>query len=81
MGAAFGVAVLASLATTRTTTLLAHGQATRQALTGGYDLGFVVAAGCVASVIMVAATVLRAGPQRPAMAVAEVSLADASDAA
>jgi EmrB/QacA subfamily drug resistance transporter len=81
MGAAFGVAVLASLATTRTTTLLAHGQATSQALTSGYDLGFAVAGGCVAIAIVVAASVLRGGPQRPATVVPEVSRAEAADAA
>jgi fucose permease len=81
IGAAFGVAVLASLASTRTTSLLAHGQATSQALTSGYDLGFAVAAGCVAIAIVVAASVLRGGPQRPATVVAEVSRAEAADAA
>jgi hypothetical protein len=81
MGAALGVAVLASLATTRTTALLAHGDAANQALTGGYDLGFLVAAGCVASAIVVAAGVLRAGAAALAAPVAELQLADAMDAA
>ncbi|HWE63214.1 MAG TPA: MFS transporter [Chloroflexota bacterium] len=81
MGAALGVAVLASIATTRTTALLAHGRVANQALTGGYDLGLVVAGGCVASAIVVAATLLRVNPERPAMAAAVARLADTSDAA
>jgi predicted MFS family arabinose efflux permease len=81
MGAALGVAVLASLASTRTTSLLAHGQTTSQALTGGYDLGFVAAGGCVAAAIVVALTVLRPTPQRPATVAATERLAEALDAA
>jgi EmrB/QacA subfamily drug resistance transporter len=81
MGAALGVAVLASLATTRTTSLLAHGEAAKQALTGGYDLGFLIAAGCVASAIVVAALILRPGPEASTAPVAEPRLAEGLDAA
>ena len=81
MGAALGVAVLASLATTRTGALLARGQATDRALTGGYDLGFVVAGGCVAAAIVVVAAVLRSSPERSPMAAEESRSTEASDAA
>ena len=81
LGAALGVAVLASLATTRTTALLAHGQATNQALTGGYDLGFIVAGGCVAAAIVVAVVVLRSRPDGATVPSAEALSADVADAA
>jgi hypothetical protein len=73
--------VLASLATTRTTALLAHGEAANQALTGGYDLGFLIAAGCVAAAIVVAAVVLRPSPEEAAAPVEEPRFAEALDAA
>jgi len=81
LGAALGVAVLASLATTRTGALLARGQGVNQALTSGYDLGFVVAGGCVAAAIVVVAVVLRSTPESSPMVAEESRSADASDAA
>ena len=81
LGAAIGVAVLASLSTSRTNGLLARGDATGDALTRGYDLGFLVAGGCVAVAVVVAATVLHASPARAAIVPAEASLAEASTAA
>lgn len=62
VGAALGLAVLATLSATRSTELLAAGEDAAVALTGGYRLGFFVAAGLVVIAIGVAATVLR--PQR-----------------
>jgi EmrB/QacA subfamily drug resistance transporter len=56
MGAAIGVAVLATLSTTRTDHLLTTGVGAHEALTGGYRLGFVVATGCV--VVALALTTL-----------------------
>jgi len=47
MGAAIGVATLATLSTTRTQHLLTTGAGVHEALTGGYRLGFVVATACV----------------------------------
>jgi MFS family permease len=44
MGGALGLAVLASLAASRTDALLADGESQTAALTGGYHLAFVVAA-------------------------------------
>ncbi len=44
VGGALGLAVLATLAATRTHTLLSRGHGTAAALTGGYRLGFLIAA-------------------------------------
>ena len=59
VGGAIGLAVLATLATSRTEHLLAGGERTASALTGGYHLAFLVAAGLVVGAIAVAITVLR----------------------
>jgi MFS family permease len=58
VGGAIGLAVLATLATTRTEHLLSGGEGTASALTGGYHLAFLVAAGLVAVALAVATTVL-----------------------
>jgi len=63
IGGAVGVAVLASLSSSRTNALLARGHTTRDALTSGYDLGFLVAGGCAVTSVIVAAAVLRATPR------------------
>src|SRR5215207_192559 len=62
VGGAFGLAVLATLATDRTETLRAQGDSAAAALTGGYQLAFLVAAGLVGAAILVAAFVLRSEP-------------------
>ena len=62
MGGALGLAVLATLSTTRTDTLLADGEDRASALTGGYHLAFIVAASLVAVAVVVATTVLQANP-------------------
>jgi len=51
--------VLATLATTRSETLLGDGQSTAQALTDGYHLAFTVGAGLVAFGIVLALAVLK----------------------
>jgi EmrB/QacA subfamily drug resistance transporter len=51
VGGALGLAVLATLATTRTTDLAANGESVAAALTGGYHLAFAIAA-----LLMVVAT-------------------------
>jgi hypothetical protein len=61
VGGSLGLAVLATLATSRTDHLLAEGQSTASALTGGYQLAFGTGAGLVATAVLVAATVLRSG--------------------
>src|SRR5205823_4066019 len=72
VGGALGLAVLATLATTRTDHLLAGGSSTASALTGGYHLAFVIGAGLVGLAIVVALTVLR-----PRVVAAEAEEADA----
>lgn len=63
VGGAVGLAVLATLATARTDALLAAGQPPASALTGGYHLAFLVAAGLVAVAVVLALVVLRSeGP-------------------
>jgi hypothetical protein len=59
MGAAIGVAILASISSSDTTNLLARGASLDSALTSGYHLGFVVAAGVVTVAAIVAAVVLQ----------------------
>jgi hypothetical protein len=58
VGGAIGLAVLATLATSRTDHLLAGGDSTASALTGGYHLAFLIGAGLVIAAIGVALTVL-----------------------
>ena len=60
VGGALGLAVLATLASTRTDDALAGGSSSASALTDGYQLAFVVAAGLVLAALVVAVTVLRA---------------------
>ena len=59
VGGAFGLAVLATPVTDRAETLRAHGESAAAALTGGYQLAFLVAAGLVGAAILLAAFVLR----------------------
>ena len=61
VGGALGLAVLATLATTRTDSLLADGEATASALTDGYHLAFTVGAGLVAFGILLTVLVLQPG--------------------
>jgi EmrB/QacA subfamily drug resistance transporter len=58
VGGALGLAVLATLATNRTTDLVAGGDSVQAALTSGYRLAFLIAAGLVAVAVAVAALVL-----------------------
>src|SRR5207247_5117087 len=62
IGGSLGLAVLTTLATSRSDGLLAAGQTTAAALTGGYHLAFAIGAGLVAAAIVVAAAVLGAEP-------------------
>jgi len=59
VGGALGLAVLATTSTSRTSTLLAQGVPTAQALTSGFHLAFGIAAGLVALALVVAVTVVR----------------------
>jgi EmrB/QacA subfamily drug resistance transporter len=58
LGAALGLAVLASVSATATAHLLANGTAAPSALTSGFHLAFVISAGCIALGIVLAATLL-----------------------
>jgi EmrB/QacA subfamily drug resistance transporter len=60
MGGALGLAVLASLAASRTSALLAHGASQAAALTGGYHFAFLAAAIAAAAAAALGATLLRA---------------------
>jgi hypothetical protein len=64
VGGALGIAVLTTLATSRTNHLLPAGDSSAAALTGGYRLAFGIGAALVVTAIVLAATVLR----RPAPA-------------
>jgi hypothetical protein len=68
VGGALGLAVLATLSTTRTETLVKSGESTASALTDGYQLAFLIGAGLVVAAIGVALTVLR--PAAPELEIA-----------
>jgi EmrB/QacA subfamily drug resistance transporter len=62
VGGALGLAVLASLATTRSDNLVSSGESTASALTSGYQLAFAVGCGLVLVALALAGTLLRAAP-------------------
>jgi EmrB/QacA subfamily drug resistance transporter len=62
VGGALGLAVLATLSTTRTETLRAAGESLPRALTEGFHLAFGIGAGLVLIAIVLAATVLKPVP-------------------
>ena len=59
LGASIGVAALATIATSRTAHLLAEHVAPKVALTEGYRLALLVAAGCTSASLLAAAVLLR----------------------
>jgi EmrB/QacA subfamily drug resistance transporter len=63
MGGALGLAVLASLAASRTDTLTADGDSHLAALTGGYHAAFIVGAIFAVSAVVVGVTLLRTALQ------------------
>lgn len=69
IGMALGVAVLSTLAASRTDGLLAAGRDRADALTGGYHLAFLVGAGLLATAFVIALVSLRGRPGRPKTAV------------
>jgi hypothetical protein len=62
LGGALGLAVLASISSTRSTHLLAAGSSVPEALSGGYRLAFLVAACCTAVCCVLAASIF-GGPK------------------
>jgi EmrB/QacA subfamily drug resistance transporter len=73
VGGALGLAVLATLSSSRSNHLLADGDSAASALTGGYHLAFAIGAGLVIAAIAVAALVLRS---ERAVALQEVPAVD-----
>ncbi len=71
MGGALGLAVLASLAASRSESLTADGSGPFEALTGGYHIAFVVGAAFAAAAAIVSAIRFRAGAAAPAPGGAE----------
>jgi EmrB/QacA subfamily drug resistance transporter len=65
IGGALGLAVLATVSASRTSTLIAQHRPAAVALTDGYHLAFWIACGLVAAAAGVAAAVLRPEPARP----------------
>ena len=63
VGGALGLAVLATVSSSRTDTLIEQGKPLASALTSGYHVAFWIGAGLVAAAIVVAATVLETPPR------------------
>jgi EmrB/QacA subfamily drug resistance transporter len=80
VGGALGLAVLATLSTNRTDSLLAGGESTASALTGGYHLAFLIGAGLVLAAVAIAATVLEPPQRAQARAGAEGEVGSARPA-
>jgi EmrB/QacA subfamily drug resistance transporter len=59
MGGALGLAVLASIAASRTDSLLASGEGELAALNGGYHIAFIVGAAFALTAVVIAASLLR----------------------
>ena len=81
MGGALGLAVLASLAASRTDTLQAAGDSPLVALTGGYHLAFLVGAVFAATGAALGGALLRSGSEAPAEDGEAVGAPDAAEAA
>jgi EmrB/QacA subfamily drug resistance transporter len=67
VGGALGLAVLATLSTTRSDSLVAGGESVRNALTSGYHLAFLVSVGLVATAIAVTLLVVESPQRAPAV--------------
>jgi MFS family permease len=76
VGGAIGLAVLATLASSRTDSLLADGESTAAALTSGYHLALLIGAASVAAALVIGLLVLR--DPSPAAAEAEAHGAEHS---
>ena len=80
VGGAIGLALLATVSTERTQTLLADGKSTLEALNGGYHLAYLIGAALMVVAIVAAVTVLR--EQSPAeVAAAHAAEPEATDPA
>jgi hypothetical protein len=65
IGMSLGVAVLSTLAASRSDGLLAQGKSRAEALTGGYHLAFTVGTGLLVAAFVVAFTVLAQPASKP----------------
>ncbi len=67
VGGGLGLAILITLATTRTSHLMGHGESERQALTEGFRLGYYIAAGLAAAAMIATFRLLprAAGDHKP----------------
>jgi MFS family permease len=72
---ALGLAVLGTLATSRSQTLEAHGHALANSLLGGYQLAFEIGIGCMAIGIVLALALLRRSESGSDAATADARLA------
>jgi EmrB/QacA subfamily drug resistance transporter len=82
VGGALGLAVLATLSSTRTESLLSSGSSPDVALTDGFQLAFWIGAGLVAAAIAVTAFVVRGGAAQAQPELAEApNAAESADAA
>jgi EmrB/QacA subfamily drug resistance transporter len=81
VGGALGLAVLATVSTSRTDGLIDEGKSLASALTSGYHLAFWIGAGLLVAAIAVAATVLQTPPQAAQHAPGESGEAAYSEAA
>ena len=63
VGAAFGLAALGTISADHAKALAAQGYSALSALTGGYQLGFTIAAACVAAGLLIVIVVLRSPAQ------------------
>src|SRR4051812_17761552 len=74
LAGALGLAVLGTVAASRSQALLAAGESSAAALTGGYHLAFAMAAGCVIAGAVVALAVLRPPRERRERVPSELAL-------
>ena len=74
VGAALGLAVLATVAASRTDGLIENGESTATALNSGYHLAFWIGAGLVLLAIAVAVVVLKPEPAQAAQEAGDASL-------
>ena len=74
VGGAFGLAVVGSIASARSSDLIVHGAPIVSALTAGYQLAFLLAAACVAVGLAIVVAVLR--PAQPPLSVPRASRSD-----
>jgi EmrB/QacA subfamily drug resistance transporter len=80
VGGALGLAILATLSTTRTENLVAEGASQASALVDGYQLAYFVAVGFLAAAVALAVTVLKPAAAQPEAEIAELEPRDSEPA-